>query len=112
MQKFKLNSSSVLAAILLLCAVFSSCDNWGTNYVYKWKAKVTYTNGQIDTVSYEYKSFKGNEAHTYLKVSENGLLSSAGTTPCLIVGCGFRQDVVVCDVRKYEILQHSRVLVK
>lgn len=27
MQKFKLHSSAVLAAILLLCAVFSSCRN-------------------------------------------------------------------------------------
>jgi len=29
MQKFKLHSSAVLAAILLLCAVFSSCDQAG-----------------------------------------------------------------------------------
>ena len=40
MQKFNLHSSAVLAAILLLCAVFSSCQN---NTQEKPKSKRAYT---------------------------------------------------------------------
>lgn len=35
MQMFKLHSSAVLAAILLLCAVFSSCEIKQQEYEYK-----------------------------------------------------------------------------
>jgi hypothetical protein len=104
---------AIILAMLLLCAVFSGCtDSFGDNYKYDWVVKTTYTNGDIDTLNCSYNSFKGNECYLYLKVSESGLLSSGGTTPCLIVGCGFRQQVVSCDIRKYEVLSLSKVSLK
>lgn len=108
-----LQRPAIILAMLLLCAVYSGCsDSFGTNYTYKWKTSVTYTNGERDTLNYEYTTFKGNEAYTYLKISESGLLSSGGTEPCIIVGCGFHQETITCGVRKYEVLALEKLPVK
>lgn len=108
-----LQRPAIILAMLLLCAFYSGCsDSFGDNYKYDWVVKATYTNGDVDTLKCTYNSFKGNECYLYLKISESGLLSSGGTTPCLIVGCGFRQSTVSCDIRKYEVLSLSKVSIK
>ena len=105
MKKLRLLPSAVLAANLLLCAVFSGCtDSYGDNYKYDWVVKTTYTNGDVDTLNCSYNSFKGNDCYLYLKVSE--------TTPCLFIGCGFRKQVVSCGIRKFELLSLSKVSIK
>ena len=98
--------------LLVMCCFFSCSSNFGTNYIYKWKLAVVYTNGEKDTVNCQYNSFKGNECYLTLKISESGLLSSGGTEPCIIMGCGFYSEPVVCGVRKYEILNLDKVLLK
>jgi hypothetical protein len=98
--------------LLVMCCFFSCSSNFGHNYTYKWKLAVIYTNGEKDTVNCQYNSFKGNECYLTLKISESGLLSSGGTEPCIIMGCGFYSEPVVCGVRKYEILNLDKVLLK
>ena len=98
--------------LLVMCCFLSCSSNFGTNYTYKWKLAVIYTNGEKDTVDCQYNSFKGNECYLTLKISESGLLSSGGTEPCIIMGCGFYSKPVVCGVRKYEILNLNKVLLK
>lgn len=97
---------------LLLCVILISCSNFETNYTYKWKLAVVYTNGEKDTIKCQYDSFKNNECYLYLKISETGLISGAGTAPCIIMGCGFYSDVVACGVRKFEILSLDKVLLE
>jgi hypothetical protein len=98
--------------LLVMCCFLSCSSNFGTNYTYKWKLAVVYTNGEKDTVNCQYDSFKGNECYLTLKISESGLLSSGGTEPCIIMGCGFYSEPVVCGVRKYEVLNLDKVLLK
>ena len=98
--------------LLVLCCFLSCSSHFGTNYTYKWKLAVIYTNGDKDTVNCQYDSFNGNECYLTLKISERGLLSSGGTEPCIIMGCGFYIEPVVCGVRKYEIVKLDKVLLK
>jgi hypothetical protein len=99
--------------ILLVAILFSGCAyKHAQNYNYKWKVKVIYTNGDIDTIQCERNSFNGNEAYLWLKISEPGILISGGTSPCLITQCGFYEDVIVCGVRKYEVLLSEKIPVE
>ena len=95
-----------------MCCLFSCQKNYGTNYTYKWKLAVTYTNGDKDTINCQYDSFKSNDCFLTLKVSESGLLSSSETEPCIIMGCGFYSEPVTCGVRKYEVISLDKVLLK
>ena len=102
----------VVLFIMFVMFIFSSCSYNGPNYTYKWKLAVVYTNGEKDTVKCQYNSFKGNDCFLILQISEDGVLSSGGTAPCIVIGCGFYSKVVVCGVRKYEILSLDKVLIK
>lgn len=101
-------SNSILYSVLitiLLC----SCIEYGQNYNYKYKVRVTYTDSAVDTLEFNRDSFKGNKVYLYLKISESGLLSSGGTSPCLVIGCGFYKRTIVCGVRKFEILSSDTI---
>ena len=102
--------------VLLICIFFGCisrddyCSNeHRQNYTYTYTANITYTDGSIDTLVFSRDSFNGNDVHVYLKISENGLLTSAGISPCLVIGCGFYERAVACGVRKYEILNKLKV---
>lgn len=95
--------------ILFVTCCFLSCSNSKTNYTYKWKLAVVYTNGEKDTINCQYDSFKGNKCYLAFKISEHGVFSSGGTEPCIIMGCGFYSSPVVCGVRRYEILSLDKV---
>lgn len=97
---------------LVLVAVFiGGCTEYGQDYKYTYTAKVTYTDSTVDTLVFGRESFKGNPVFVYLKVSESGVLSSGGTSPCLMIGCGFYQKAVACGVRKYEIIHTVKVAI-
>ena len=101
-MKKKLLILSVLFILLV-----SSCK-YNPDYTYKWDIKVTYTNGDIDTLHHESNSFKGNPVVLYLKTSESGVLVSGGTTPCLVSSCGFYYETIVCGVRKYDVIKEEK----
>ncbi len=98
-------AACVIMLFVILSIVIFSCPNkeYKPDYTYKWKFAVTYTNGDQDTINCQYNSFNGNECYLYLKI-ENGGIVSSGVEPCIIMGCGFYSEPVVCGVRKYEIL--------
>ncbi len=104
---------STLAFALLMTYFYISCSYLNEpDYTYKWKVAIVYTNGDKDTLSCQYDSFNGNKCYLTLKISENGLLSSGGTEPCIVMGCGFYKKPVVCGVRKYEILKLDTIRIK
>jgi hypothetical protein len=95
--------------LILIC--LSSCAyKHAPNYHYDWTVKVTYTNSDIDTIKCGRNSFNGNEAYIFLKISEPGILVTSSTAPCLVTSCGFYQDIIVCGVRKFEILSIEKTL--
>jgi len=104
--------SLILIIIIIIMCCLSSCFNNKNNYTYKWKLSVVYTNGDKDTIDCEYDSFNGNDCYLTLKISESGLLTSGGTEPCIITGCGFYWKPVVCGVRKYEIISLEKILLE
>lgn len=97
-----------IALFILLFVILLDGCKYGQDYKYTYTAKVTYTDSSVDTVVFGRESFKGNPVVVYLKVSESGVLSSGGTSPCLMIGCGFYSTPVVCGVRKYEIISESK----
>jgi hypothetical protein len=98
----------IIIIIISLTILYSCSNDIKPNYTYNWKVAVVYTNGDKDTLNCKYDSFKGNECFLYLKISENGLLSSGGTASCIVMGCGFYTTVVACGVRKYEVLSLNK----
>jgi len=107
MKKFTL-----FLQITFLCFILNSCIKYSQDYDYKWKVKVTYTNSDIDTLECGRKSFKGNEVILYLKTNTPGLLSDASVPVCLTVSCGFYDTIIVCGVRKFEILSFKKDSIK
>lgn len=103
--------AALIACLPFLCIKMVSRD-YGDNYKYKWKVAVTYTNGDQDTLDCEYDSFKGNECFLYLSHSEGGPLSGGSSGNCIITGCGFHKRLIVCGVRKYEVLTLDRIPIK
>jgi hypothetical protein len=99
----------LIISIISFTILYSCSNDIKPNYTYKWKIAIVYTNGDKDTINCKYDSFKGNECFLYLKISENGLLSSGGTASCIVTGCGFYSNVVACGVRKYEVLSLDKV---
>jgi hypothetical protein len=97
--------------LVLVAILFSGCADYGQDYKYTYTAKVTYTDSAVDTLVFGRESFKGNNVYVYLKVAENGLLASGGTSPCLMIGCGFYEKAVACGVRKYEILDTLQIVI-
>lgn len=98
----------LLLFICIIC-LLGSCGKLSDNYTYSFKAEVTYTDGSIDTLTFGRKSFKGNKVHTYLKISESGIFSSGGTSPCLIMSCGAYRKAIACGVRHYKILETTKI---
>lgn len=102
----------ILLSLLLISTILSvGCGNYGQNYHYTYKVKITYQNGDVDTVLCGMDGFKENEATLYLKTSESGVLVSGGTPSCLMVGCGFYGNTVACGVRKYVVLYTEKVAI-
>lgn len=97
----KLLSILLIVSSIAICG----CKEFGPDYHYTYKVKVTYQNGDIDTVKCGLDSFNGNSVGLYVKTSDNGVLVNAGTPACLTLGCGFYQYTVVCGVRKYILLE-------
>ena len=96
---------------ILITILLCSCIEYGQDYNYRYKVKVTYTNSAIDTLECNRDSFNGNKVYLYLKISESGLLSSGGTSPYLVIGCGFHKRTIVCGVRKFEILSSDTIAI-
>ena len=107
MKKLKIMTLNLLC-LILIAALFGSCMDYGQDYKYTYTIKVTYTNSAVDTLTFSYESFKGNNVYVKLKITENGLFGSSGTSPCLIVGCGFYRTPIACGVRKYKILNEAK----
>lgn len=107
MKTFKIRTFHLLY-ISIVAVFLSGCVNYGQDYKYTYTAKVTYTDGTIDTLTFEYDSFNGNNVYVALKITDSGFLASGGTSPCLVAGCGFRWTPITCGVRKYELLNEEK----
>jgi len=107
----KLRTKLSYAFYTLLVAVFLGGCEYGQDYKYTYTVKITYTDSAVDTVTFDYDSFKGIPVNVYLKISDSGLLASGGTSPCLMVGCGFYRTAIACGVRKYEIINEVKVAI-
>jgi len=92
----------------LIVILFQSCIEYEPDYNYKYTAKITYQNGDIDTLSFNRESFKGNKVYVYIKTTESGIISSSSISPCLVIACGFYKKTIACGVRKYEIISESK----
>lgn len=97
-----------LIIFLSLFGLLLSCIRYSPDYTYIYDIKVTYENGDADTIHYEKNSFKGNPVHIFIKTSDGGVLSSSGGSPCLASSCGLYTQVLVCGVRKFEIINESK----
>ena len=104
-----MRKKTILLYLILVTIFIGGCFNYGQDYKYTYTAKVTYTDSAIDTMIFSYDSFKGNPVYVYISTSNDGFLTSGTITPSLIIGCGFRSKVIACGVRKYEILNESKV---
>tara|TARA_R110000782_G_C14658899_1_gene397638 strand:+ start:424 stop:765 length:342 start_codon:yes stop_codon:yes gene_type:complete len=105
------NKISYTLYFVLVAVFLAGCSEYGQDYKYTYTAKITYTDSAVDTVKFDYDSFKGNPVNVYLKISDSGLLASGGTSPCLMVGCGFYNTAIACGVRKYEIINEVKVAI-
>jgi hypothetical protein len=100
------NKLSLMFIFLLFVCVTLSCTqstNYGPDYSYKWKIKTTYTNSAIDTIDCSYDSFNGNECVVILRGDGGG---------CINMQCGLRRKIVACGVRRFEILNFEKILIK
>lgn len=107
------NIKILLFGIILL---FVSCHhkekNMVPDYDYQWKLKVTYTNGDIDTVQCGRNSFNGNPVDVYIMTTEPLSITSGGVNSCLTMKCGLYYTRLSCGVRKFEILSFDKTLLK
>jgi len=101
---------TLIFTLIMLCC-FLSCK-YGPDYTYRWKLAIVYTNGDKDTIDCQYDSFNGNECYLILKISSNGLVSSGGMEPCIVMWCGMYYKPVACGVRKYDILKSDKIPLK
>ena len=96
------NTRGWIAVIILFLIVFGFGYKIVTaepkkDYNWTFVVEVTYdTDGKTDVLELTRDSFKGNRVWLMDR-------TSAGTN-CLILGCGFDGEEVICDVRKYTIL--------
>lgn len=95
--------------ILLVAILLFGCLENKRDYKYIYTAEVVYTDSAVDTLTFTYKSFKGNRVYVNLHISESGIINNVATSPCLIVGCGFYHDIIACGVRKYRILNEIKI---
>ena len=98
-----------LTYILLIPLLVSCFYENEPDYNYIWNIKVVYTDSSIDTLDVSRKSFNGNTVALYLNIAEPGMLSDAGTVPCIVTHCGFYKNPVVCGVRRFEIIQFQKI---
>ena len=108
-MKIKFNSLVKGCFILFLVSFLYSCTE--TLYTHKWDLVVFYTDGTKDTLSCEYNSVH-TKGYLRLDTSTGGLISSSGTSPCVVMSHGRFTTPVACDVRRFEILSHNTEILK
>ncbi len=95
---------------LLIFITIASCGSHEKNYTnYIWDLEVRYADNSIDTIHYEITGYTWRPWILHLKIVEPGLVSDAGTIPCLVVGSGFYQETIVCYVRSYKVLKYTEI---
>jgi len=99
-----------LVSIIIIIFFFSGCYNFDPDYTYKWDIEVTYTNGDIDTISCGRDSFKGNEVSLYLSARSSGFSGSGSA--CVYMSCGMEKEAIVCGVRKFDIICEQKELIE
>ncbi len=99
----------IIIGISITIMLFNGCYN-DPNYNYQWDIKVTYNNGDIDTISCDRDSFNGNKVILFLS-AETGAFSGSGSS-CIYMQCGLSKKTITCGVRKYNIIHESKILLK
>lgn len=99
--------NKILFALICIGSLIGCSENQneGPNYTYNWKTKITYLNGDIDTLVINRSSHDGRFINLYLNTND---------VPCLqTLRNGYWFDsLIVCGVRRYEILSLEKNLVK
>jgi len=96
----------IIGAIITLFLYGCQSKAHKTPY-FEFISEVTYTDSSIDTLTFGRNGFKGNKVIVYIKTSDSGFISSAGTSPCLVMQCGFYTTTIACGVRKFSILERT-----
>jgi len=97
-KKIRLIITVVFMTVLLSCAPYVT---------HKWVVKVTYTNGDVDTLNIQCES--RNKTHLYIQTSEQRGFGAAEVPACLIAydrEWG-KVKTFCCGVRKFEILEND-----
>ena len=95
---------------LLVLVLFSCGRHYPPDYEYKWKIAIVYTNGDKDTLNCGVTTYKGNEAHVFLRTTGTAFSGAAG--PCLLMICGWYESPIACGIRKYDIINEEKIPVK
>ena len=96
--------------LVLACIIMTqSCDT--NDYSNSFVIRVTYMNGDVDTIDYNRVSFGDEDMVIELNIATGGLLSGAGTTPCIVsYNNSYGSEVVCCGVRKFSIISHDKMV--
>ncbi len=94
----------ILAFLVVLIGLTACGEKYDTDYQYTYKSSVVYANGDRDTIVFGGKSFNGNEV--FVSLSNRGRGGA-----CITVSCGFYTENVACDVRRFDILETTKVLI-
>ncbi len=95
--------------LIVVCFCLASCGPIHLKQTIEtFTFRVVYQDSSIDTIQHIYTNcYQDRPAVDYIKISENGIISSSLTPACLMVGSGFYSTVVACGVRKYSVINKT-----
>ena len=99
----------LMVSLTIITMILVVSCGYDPDYTYSWDIEVTYQNGDIDTIHHERASFNGNPVHLYIYTS--GTLLNNVASPTLVTHCGIYKETITTGVRKFKILDETKILV-
>jgi len=99
--------------VILVAIAISACHSrpQKQDYKYAWDIKVTYTNGDIDTIHHEMASEDGYDVDLYIQTVKHvpGSIGNTTVPACLVSQCLYRTVTICCGVRKIDTLSFEKI---
>jgi len=95
----------LLISIFFISCMNNSEENASREKEFKWKIKIVYTDGSIDTLNYEKKYPENSDPEIYLHIP---LKPRNNNIPCLFIRRDYlhMETMIATNVRRFEILEH------
>jgi hypothetical protein len=85
--------------LITILIILLSCSTKKQKHLYHYTLNVTYTNGDVETITDTYQ-YTGSSMNIYL-IGHN-------SNSCINISTDFNCDVIVCGVRKFKLIE-SRI---